>query len=99
MSDVVWLLACYGLAFFVVNKMPRPGKLLDSMLGDADRAPCMYCVGFWSGTVIWALQWSAAGMPVATATITHWFVWSLASAVSCYVLDAAAQWLEAGGAE
>jgi hypothetical protein len=101
MVYLVFLLAAYGLAFGVQNKVSfLHGKIrvLDALLR------CSYCMGFWTGWVTWGLSWVTMGSPIMAPSIpgnplqmvTAGFIWAMASTVFCYVLDVIIVRLEDG---
>ncbi|OHD18648.1 MAG: hypothetical protein A2Y38_19445 [Spirochaetes bacterium GWB1_59_5] len=95
---VLYLLASFGLAFGIQNKLPfLHGRynLLDSLL------QCPYCLGFWTGWATWGLSWAIHGKPVLHPVEACWWqyplaglIWAFASSVVCYVLYVSIVWLE-----
>ena len=103
MIYLLFLLAAYGMAFGIQNKVPflhGKVKVLDALL------QCPYCLGFWTGWVTWGLSWVVLGSspilaPPASDSPLHvpqmivaGFVWALASTVFCYLMDVTIAWLE-----
>lgn len=93
MIEPLALLAAYGICFGLQNKLPflyRRHPFLDALL------KCSYCTGFHCGWLVWLLTWGVTGQMPAQG----WFIpgslilWAFASAVTCYLLDTVASWLE-----
>jgi hypothetical protein len=92
-TPALWLLAAYGLAFFVQNKLPRPDRvpdLIDRLLG------CIFCLGFHAGWITWLAQHIASPLPAHPGEgLANLLGWSFASAAFAYMLDTLARWFEA----
>lgn len=87
MPSFIYLLAAYGLAFFLTHKF----NVLDGKIPLLDRTmECAFCMGFHSGGVIF-LAW---GLATESPNWALWPVWNFACAVFCYALDTAIQRLE-----
>ncbi len=87
MIHVIFLLACYGICFGMMNKVTflyNRSAYLDALF------TCSYCCGFWSGLIAAALLFPVEWAPL----IAH----ALAGAVFCYIADTAMQKLEEYGA-
>lgn len=87
MPSLLFLLAAYGLAFFLTHKF----NILDGKIAFLDRMmECSFCMGFHTGNLVF-LAWGAAG------GAANWLLlplWGLASAAFCYSLDVLLQRLE-----
>lgn len=87
--DAIDVLAAYALARALVHdKVPlvprlRAYPVLDELLS------CIFCSGFHAGWMVWLLSG-------AEGTLLSGVQWALASAASCYLLDAAAYRLITG---
>ena len=90
--EVLMLLAAYGLAFFVQNKLWRPKglpALLEKLLS------CIFCLGFWMGLLLYAVSLIVSGTEQGMAlAVYETIVFGFASAAVCYGLDTLVQWYE-----
>jgi hypothetical protein len=107
MHLMLFLLVAYGIAFGLMNdKTPLSAWLRNRQIGkDADgltfftrMLSCPYCTGFHAGWIAWLAVYMpqhAAGLkePIAVV-VAHVVACAFASSAWCYVVDAAAQWLE-----
>lgn len=92
------LLAAYGICFALQQKLPflyGKSSFLDAML------QCTFCTGFHCGWMTWLLSWGVSGRLPAEGWHIPFslLLWSFASAVTCYTLDALTNWLEASAAK
>jgi hypothetical protein len=70
-------------------RLLRKLDFFDQMLG------CPYCTGFHCGWVVWGLEVVRRGEAPDSFGV-ELFLWSLAGATWCYLVDITAQKLEAG---
>ncbi len=97
MTILIYLMAVYGLTFGIQNKigfLHDRNAFLDALLA------CPYCLGFWTGWLVWGASWALQGQPVlATSTdplplVASGVLWAFASTAWCYVLHVGIVWLE-----
>ena len=85
MTWVIYLLASFGLAFGIQNKLPflhgehKLRKFLDKLLRGKRKyldslLQCPYCLGFWTGWMTWGLALALEGKPPLLAAVyPHWW--------------------------
>ena len=80
MRMVIYLLAAYGIMFGIQNKFVsiRYWKITDLL-------ECPYCLGFWTGWVVWGISWWTT--PVLGNHLSEGMVWALASAGACQFIE------------
>jgi len=90
MEILLMLLAAYGIAFFVQNKLPRMDdapELLDKLMS------CIYCLGFWSGLVVHLLS-HAMDEGTLIGHLVRALLFGFGSSAFSYSLDTLVRWLE-----
>ena len=89
MTQVLCLLAAFGLAFVWLHKLPRGFFPFFRQ--------CVFCAGGWAGMLVWFLTWVANGQPIFLTTTADrpyylpvalgMILWTFASATFTYALD------------
>ena len=80
MTQAVYMLAAYGVAFIILHKL-----LTWRSWHWRDLFQCAFCLGVWTGAILWGLSWAVDGVPVfppASGGVVSWGlsggVWVLA---------------------
>lgn len=100
MSDLLCLMAAYGLCFGLMNlKIPGTSWLASRVDVLARMLECTYCTGFHCG---WLIGGARVSLKVATegaalSDLAWLAMFTFASAAFCYSFDAAVRWLERDG--
>jgi len=95
---IYYLLAAYGLTFYLQNK----ATLIHGRSAFLDKGlSCTFCCGFWTGLAAWGASWGVQGEPMASGwnAVPSALVMGLSSAAFSYAVDAAIRYLEAKSAE
>lgn len=95
-TDLVYILAAYGLCFALMNeRVPLVGWLSSKVNLLARMLECPYCTGFHCGWFVWGLRGLVEGFPTEPLVAgVSAFVWTMGVAASCYVLDTVARCCE-----
>ena len=97
MSDLLYLLACYGLTFTVCDAkiFARPRNWLCKQEFTRELLSCYFCVGFWAGMILCVpLFWGTMVDGYMWQRVTGVIAYGFASAAFSYSLNAAIVRLE-----
>jgi len=105
MTEVLQLLACYGLVFFLADShlTVEIREKIDSWLypfkGISDKykqlTSCYFCMGTHAGWVSYCMRCFLVEPPASFGAFVGGFLsWSFASATFCYILNLIVEWFE-----
>jgi hypothetical protein len=93
MSEILFLFACYGVCFGLLNDRIPLIPLLRKWSFFNEMLDCPYCTGFHCGWMVGILRIALEGQAFPLWPVLL-LCWALASAAFCYLLDIGLRALE-----